>query len=126
MSMSPILCYEDTRKAMDWLCEAFGFEKKEVHENDDGELEHVELKLGDGIIMIGDQRLSRFGMKPPADGSTTGGIYVTVEDPDALHDRAKAAGAEITMGLTDQEYGSREFMARDIGGHVWSFGTYKP
>jgi uncharacterized glyoxalase superfamily protein PhnB len=52
--------------------------------------------------------------------------YVTVDDPDALHDRAVAAGAEIVMGLTDQDYGSREFAARDPHGNVWSFGTYRP
>ena len=33
-------------------------------------------------------------------------IYVVVEDPDALHDRAKAAGAEITRELQDMDYGS--------------------
>ena len=30
------------------------------------------------------------------------------------------------MGLTDQDYGSREFAARDPHGNVWSFGTYRP
>ena len=53
-------------------------------------------------------------------------IYVVVGDPDALHERAKAAGAEISRGLTDMEYGSREFSASDPEGNVWSFGTYDP
>ena len=53
-------------------------------------------------------------------------VYVVVDDPDALHDRAVAAGAEIVSGLTDQDYGSREFAARDPHGNVWSFGTYRP
>jgi uncharacterized glyoxalase superfamily protein PhnB len=53
-------------------------------------------------------------------------IYVVVEDPDAVHDRAKAAGAEISRGLQDMDYGSREFTARDSEGNVWSFGTYDP
>jgi uncharacterized glyoxalase superfamily protein PhnB len=53
-------------------------------------------------------------------------VYVVVDDPDALHDRASAAGAEIVMPLTDQDYGSREFAARDLYGNVWSFGTYRP
>ena len=51
---------------------------------------------------------------------------VVVDDPDALHDRAVAGGAEIVMGLTDQDYGSREFAARDPHGNVWCFGTYRP
>ena len=53
-------------------------------------------------------------------------VYVVVEDPDALHDRAVAAGVEIIRGLEDQPYGSRDFAARDHHGNVWSFGTYRP
>ena len=30
------------------------------------------------------------------------------------------------MGLTDQDYGSRDFSARDLEGNLWSFGTYAP
>ena len=49
-----------------------------------------------------------------------------VEDPDSHHARAVAAGAEITRELTDQDYGSREYAAKDPAGNVWSFGTYRP
>jgi uncharacterized glyoxalase superfamily protein PhnB len=47
-----------------------------------------------------------------------------VDDPDAFHDRARAAGAEIVCPLIDQDYGSRDFTLRDPGGHLWAFGTY--
>ena len=30
------------------------------------------------------------------------------------------------MELTDQDYGSREYAARDPEGNLWSFGTYRP
>ena len=53
-------------------------------------------------------------------------VYVVVDDPDALHDRAVTAGAEIVMGLTDQDYGSRDFAVRDPHGNIWSFCTYRP
>jgi uncharacterized glyoxalase superfamily protein PhnB len=48
-----------------------------------------------------------------------------VKEVDALHDRAKAAGAAIVMPLTDQDYGSRDFSVRDPEGHLWGFGTYE-
>ena len=51
-------------------------------------------------------------------------VYVVTDDIDALHDRAVAAGAEIVYPLTDQDYGSRDFSARDPSGNVWAFGTY--
>ena len=53
------------------------------------------------------------------------GIYVCLDEVDTLHDRAKAAGAEIVSPLKDQDYGSREFGARDLEGHLWGFGTYQ-
>jgi uncharacterized glyoxalase superfamily protein PhnB len=59
-------------------------------------------------------------------GFETHASYVVVDDPDALHDRAKAAGATIERELSDQDYGSREFTARDPEGNLWSFGTYRP
>jgi uncharacterized glyoxalase superfamily protein PhnB len=42
---------------------------------------------------------------------------------DALHDRARRAGAEIVRPLRDEEYGSRAVNARDPEGVIWSFGT---
>jgi uncharacterized glyoxalase superfamily protein PhnB len=30
------------------------------------------------------------------------------------------------MPLTDQDYGSRDYTARDPEGNLWSFGTYLP
>lgn len=35
-------------------------------------------------------------------------------------------GAEILMPPTDQDYGSRDYMTRDLGGNIWTFGTYAP
>ena len=54
------------------------------------------------------------------------GIYLAVDDVDAHHDKAVAAGAEIAYPLTDQPYGSREYAVRDLEGHLWYVGTYRP
>jgi uncharacterized glyoxalase superfamily protein PhnB len=45
---------------------------------------------------------------------------------DALHERAKAAGAEVVMEPMDTDYGSRDFAIRDPEGNLWNFGTYRP
>jgi len=60
--------------------------------------------------------------------SSPGGksTYVVVDDPDALHARAEAAGVDILEGLTERSYGSREFVVRDLEGNIWCFGTYWP
>jgi uncharacterized glyoxalase superfamily protein PhnB len=53
-------------------------------------------------------------------------VYVVVDDPDALFERARQAGAEVLMQPTDQDYGSRDFSVRDPEGNIWAFGTYRP
>ena len=53
------------------------------------------------------------------------GAYVVTGEPDALCERARAAGAEITAEPHDTDYGSRDFSARDPEGNRWSFGTYR-
>jgi uncharacterized glyoxalase superfamily protein PhnB len=46
------------------------------------------------------------------------------DDPDALFARVKANGAEVVRELTDQDYGSRDHVVRDLEGNHRSFGTY--
>jgi uncharacterized glyoxalase superfamily protein PhnB len=123
-SVIPILAYRDQHAAIDFLCDAFGFERLAVMEGEDGVIQHAELRLGDGLIMLGDDDVSDFAKVAPPPGS--GSVYVAVDDVDALLARARAAGAEIVYGPRDQDYGSRDFSARDPEGNLWSFGTYRP
>ncbi|MDP2711191.1 MAG: VOC family protein [Solirubrobacteraceae bacterium] len=116
-TISPIIPYRDLRAAVDFLCEAFGFERHELHENDDGELAHVELRYGDAVVMPAPTRFGAPG------GAHT---YVVVADADAHHDHAKRAGAQITTELLDTDYGSRDYGATDPEGNSWYFGTYRP
>lgn len=121
--------YRDARAMIAWLERAFGFERHVVYDAEDGGIAHAELKCGTGLIMMGSARDDFFGklVKPPGDaGGTTQSVYIAVPDADAAFARAKAAGAEILMGLTDQPYGSRDFICRDPEGQVWCLGTYAP
>ena len=120
-NISPVLRYRDAAAALDWLEKAFGFTRVADHRDDDGKVGHAELAYGTGMVMVGEATSS--GMGPPP-GS--GWNYVVVEDVDAHYARAKEAGAEIVYELTDQDYGSRDYSARDPEGNHWSFGTYHP
>jgi uncharacterized glyoxalase superfamily protein PhnB len=116
----PTFRYDDARGAIAFLRDAFGFQEHAVYEDGDT-IVHAELKLGDAYIMLGAAREANADL---VSGPST--TYVVVDDPDAHHARAVAAGAEIVRELTDQDYGSREYAAKDPGGNVWSFGTYLP
>ncbi len=119
-SIFPVIRYRDCDRAISWLSEAFGFEEKAVYRGDDGAIHHAELRLGDGLIMLGQDNGTS------AQPHHRHSIYVAVSDPDGHCAHAKAAGAEITRELCDQPYGSREYGARDLEGNAWSFGTYNP
>jgi uncharacterized glyoxalase superfamily protein PhnB len=124
----PALRARDARALIRFLVEAFGFEETAVYgDQPDGSgdiVVHAQLTWPEGGgVMLGSVRDDPDDRWPVQPGST--GCYVVTADPDAVHDRAVAAGAEITDPLHDTDYGSRDFAARDPEGNRWSFGTYR-
>jgi uncharacterized glyoxalase superfamily protein PhnB len=111
----PTMTYRDADAAIEFLQQAFGAEPHAVYRDDDGRVRHAELKLGNGMVMLG-----------PAEAAAGGGVYVVVSDPDEHCGHARASGAEIVREPNDTDYGSREYGARDPEGLAWHFGTYQP
>lgn len=129
-SIIPCLRYRDALRAIDWLCEAFGFSRHAVYADGDT-VHHAQLTLGRGMIMLGSvDNASAWGrliMQPDAiDLRETQNACVVVADPDAHYARAKAAGAVIVQDIADQDYGGRGYSCRDPEGHLWWFGSYDP
>jgi uncharacterized glyoxalase superfamily protein PhnB len=121
----PVLAYRDAPAALDFLTNAFGFRETARYSRDGDPtiVEHAELRwlLGGGIMLgTAAKDDSPFGRRVPGNDS----VYVVCEAPDALFERAVAAGAEVVRGLRDEDYGSRGFTVRDPEGNLWSFGTY--
>jgi uncharacterized glyoxalase superfamily protein PhnB len=129
----PNLRYVDALAAIDFLCRAFGFERRAVYlgDQDPGFVQHAQLVWRDRMIMLYTVNETEYaravGMKTVAQaGGPTIGLYLIVEDVDAHAERARAAGAEIVLAPRDQPYGGRGYTARDPEGNVWSFGSYDP
>ncbi len=120
------LTYDDATSAIEWLCRAFGFEKRLVVPGPNGSVKHSELSLGGDVIMVSSAKPEHQRAGPRSLGGTNQGLCVRVSDPDAHHARAKKAGAVIVEPLHDADYGSRGYMCRDLEGHWWYFGTYSP
>jgi uncharacterized glyoxalase superfamily protein PhnB len=125
----PTLRYRDVAAAIQWLCEAFGFERRVVVSGADGCVRYAELTFGDGIIMVGPVEGSAVGslMTQPEQigGVETQICYLFVDDAAAHCAKALAAGAEIVLDLQD-EHSGRGYSCRDPEGHIWNFGTYNP
>jgi uncharacterized glyoxalase superfamily protein PhnB len=124
-SIYPTVLYADAKAAIRQLTEGLGFTELSLYESEDGTVMHAELVQGNGAVMIGSK--GRGGVFDGAMKSAgPAGVYVVVDDVDAHHRRAVDHGVEILMPPTDQDYGSRDYMARDAEGNIWSFGTYAP
>ena len=123
--------YQDAARAIDWLCEAFGFEVRLKVEGEGGIVEHSELVFGEAVYMVSDERrmhVKGWPMVSPrsVDGKTTGSVMLYVDDVEAHCARARAAGAEITDEPSVHDYGEeywsdRSYGARDLDGHAWWF-----
>ena len=129
-TVMPALHYRDAHKAIDFLCRAFGFEKKAAYEDDHGVILHAELTFGNGMIMLGqtkpDTEYGKMLVQPGKAGGVTMTAYLVVDDCDAHFARAKAAGAAIVRAPVSQDYGGRDYTCKDPEGNVWTFGTYDP
>jgi uncharacterized glyoxalase superfamily protein PhnB len=121
----PSIAFRDARAALGFLREAFGFDVAAAYwsDRDPGHLDHAQLDwpLGGGI-MCGSAADSPDKTRQPG----TSSVYIVCDDPDALFERATAAGAEVVRPPYDVEYAerSRSFSVRDPEGNTWSFGQY--
>jgi uncharacterized glyoxalase superfamily protein PhnB len=129
--MSASIFYSDPRAAIDWLCQAFGFEVQLKVEGDDGAILHSELKLGEALVTASDAN----GKEPwqglyrtpqSIGGGVTQALAFYLDDVDAHHARAVASGAKVVRELSTSDYGDdywsdRSYGALDPEGHLWWF-----
>jgi uncharacterized glyoxalase superfamily protein PhnB len=106
----PVLGYDDVHEAAGWLCRAFGFRPR-LRIGD----HRIQLVYGDGAVVTSDAG--------PADDEDAPrqSVMVRVEDVDAHHAQAVAAGARIVREPASWPYGERQYSAMDPGGHLWTF-----
>jgi uncharacterized glyoxalase superfamily protein PhnB len=129
-SLLPLMRYRDVGAAISWLCDTFGFEKQLAVTDSDGSIFYAQLTYGNSMIMLGGMRdtdLDQMMCQPDeVGGAETQSCYLVVDDADAHHAQATAAGAEIVLDLKSDAYGRRGYSCRDPQGHIWNFGTYNP
>ena len=125
--ISSALFYDDAAAAIDWLCKTFGFEVRLRVEGESGRIEHSELVLGEGLIMVSDAA-RKTGRKSPRaiGGANTQALLVQVDDADTHCARARAQGAKIVEEPATHDYGEdywsdRTYQAEDLEGHRWWF-----
>ncbi len=122
----PNLRYREPKRAAEWLAKAFGFGIREVVEIGDA-VTHVEMSFGGDLIYLSrDSDYDRYGMHSPMglNGTNQSVCVVLTGNVDGACERARSAGAEIMTEPYNTPFGSRDFVCRDLEGHIWTLGTY--
>ncbi len=127
--ISSSLYYDDASAAIDWLCQALGFEVQIRVEGEAGRIEHSELVLGGGLVMVSeavrDTEKWAYRRVPAAvGGACTQCLMIFVDDTHAACERARGAGATITQEPKVSDYGDDYWTdlsgeIQDLGGHRW-------
>ncbi|MDP1988992.1 VOC family protein [Phenylobacterium sp.] len=122
-AVTPYVSYRDPPAAYAWLEEAFGLEPRIYVTDDDGNLVHAEMTFRGETIGVSKAWSDRHAAPGDVGGRNTQTVHLQlIDDIDAHHARAVAAGAEIIRPLETQPYGDRTYLALDLEGHIWSFG----
>jgi uncharacterized glyoxalase superfamily protein PhnB len=132
------LFYRDAAKAIDWLCDAFGFDVRLKVEGEPGQIIHSELMYGSAMICVssaakagdvqepGREFKARHASPLDVGDRNTQAVCLFVDDADAHCAQARAHGATITAEPATHDYGDdywsdRSYAARDPEGHAWWF-----
>ena len=122
-TVTPYLAVDDAQQAIDFYTRAFGARERARMPMPDGKVGHVELEIGDSLVMLADP-FPQSTSKPPSQvGGTTVAIFLFSEDVDALFQQAVAAGATELMAPADMFWGDRFGSVQDPFGHVWQMAT---
>jgi len=123
-TLTPFLTVRDAARAIEFYKQAFGAEERGVAKDPDGKVMHAELKIGDSIIMLGDEYPEFGALSPQSIGGSGMGLHIYLDGVDAAFDRAVKAGAQVEMPVMDQFWGDRYGKLTDPFGHKWSIGTH--
>ena len=122
-SVTPAIVVRDAAAAIDFYKKAFGAEEIDRMAGPDGSIMHAEIRIGDSILMLGEEN-EQWGTKSPLSlNGVHGSLHIYVEDADVAFNRALKAGATVRYPLEDAFWGDRYGKVTDPFGHEWGLAT---
>ncbi len=123
-TVTPNIVVDNTVKALEFYKQAFDAEETVRMPGPGGSIMHAEIRIGDSVIMLGDEMPEMHAKSPKAYGGTPFRFYVYVENVDAAWKRAVNAGAKSVMPLQDMFWGDRTGCLEDPFGHLWNLAQH--
>jgi uncharacterized glyoxalase superfamily protein PhnB len=121
-TVTPGLCFKNTSRAIEFYKQAFGAEERERMLGPNGAIMHAEIKIGNSIVMMGDE-MPGMNKSVQTLGGSPVAFYLYVTDADTAHRRALDAGAKEIQPVTDQFWGDRSGQVEDPFGLRWNLAT---
>jgi PhnB protein len=118
-TVTPSLVIAGAAKAIEFYKKALGAEEIMRFPGPDGSIMHAEIRVGDSVIMLGDEMPEQGARGPRSYGGTAVSFFVYGENVDAAWKRAVDAGAKEIMPLQDMFWGDRTGCLEDPFGHRW-------
>lgn len=114
--VSPYFIVNGAQRLVNMLKEVFGATELRRYEHPDGTIMHMEVQVGDSVIMLGDA-----SEKFPAVVQV---LHVYVSDAEEVFKKAIAAGCEAVQWPKKNE-GDPDLRGTftDFAGNMWSVGT---
>ena len=85
---------------------------------------HATIKIGDSVLMMGDERPGQSCKSAESLGASPVSFYIYVPNVDAAFKQAIAAGATETMPVADMFWGDRCGTLKDPFGYSWMIATH--
>lgn len=116
---APHLTVKDVRGAIEFYKNAFGAVELRKFDNPDGSIHVAELTIDGALFHIHDETARSAQLSPLTLQATTSQIGMFVDDPHAVVARAVKSGGEEISPVQDYDYGYRQGVIKDPGGHQW-------
>ena len=123
-SVTPYLIVRDGAAAIEYYKKAFGAVELFRIPAPGGKVGHAEIKIGDSVIMLGDEHPSMGYNGPETIGGTPVSLMIYLEDVDSVFERAVNSGGTVKQAIEDKFYGDRSGTVVDPFGHIWHLSTH--
>ncbi|KVC90079.1 glyoxalase [Burkholderia ubonensis] len=120
--LTPYLAVRNAHASIDFFKAAFGFELRDVLD-EDGAIMHVEMVYrGQLIVMFAPEGAFGSTARTPRSAGATApqSFYLYVDEVDATWQRALDAGAKSLSAPQDQFWGDRFAQVEDLDGYRWA------
>jgi PhnB protein len=118
-SVTPYLSVKGATEALAFYRRAFGADVTDQMSEENGRIGHAEIRIGDASVYLADEHPEIGFLSPSTLGGSGVMIELTVEDVDAVIERAVEAGGTLARPVADQDYGWRNGKLVDPFGHTW-------